>query len=104
MTWKAANKKYRDKYVCVQHSVTKELAMAGKYGEIWQCSSDKDSCVVTSNTIAKRISKLLNEEFVGTDKHDENLFTFDTKLLPQIKKLLKIPNSRPSQIKNAEEF
>lgn len=105
MDWKPANKKYRNKYVCVQHSVTKELALAGKYGEIWKYSENKDACIVKSNTIAKKISKALSEkDFEIANKIEENLFVFDTNFLPQIKKLLKVPNSRPSQLKYAQEF
>jgi len=105
MNWKAANKKYRDRYICVQNTVTKELALAGKHGEIWKYDDTRDACVVTSNTIAKKISKLLGEsEFSNTDKSEENLFVFNSELLPQIKKMLKVPRSRPSQIKNAESF
>lgn len=87
------------KYRAIMNKKTKELALSGKYGEIWEVGPQTCGAVIISNTVANKI--------LGTDakKGDEVIAEFDIADLDRWVKLLKIPTRQLKlQLKYANAF
>lgn len=78
-----------------------ELALAGRYGEIWQSSPDTYRAIITRGRIAKRY---LPKEHWPILPTDETLVTFPAAHLPIWVERLKIPRTRPTQARYANSF
>lgn len=98
--WIVSNSKIADK-IALQHSITKELCLFGKFGEIWP-NGDSYKALVKGN-LKSKISRFLElTAEVGTYEC-ELLVNFTNKQLPFIVSMLKVPRSANAQLEIANE-
>lgn len=75
----------------IKHKITRELALVGKHGSVWEHSSTHCRAVITSFKVAR---KHLPKDKWPVDKTDETLVTFGIEELEKWVKILKIPVQR----------
>lgn len=92
---------------CIEHRSTKaklikdkDLILAGKYGFIYNFDKNNYQIIITSSYIANKYLKLKDKAIKG----EEVGIKVDTAEALKWTKRLKIPNSRPSQIKYMENL
>ena len=73
-----ASKQLLGGYPCVEHVVTKELSIIGRYGEIWQHDKLTFKAIIYSHRISKRY---LPQEEWPIHAEDETLILFSAKEL-----------------------
>jgi hypothetical protein len=89
------------KYKAIKNRVSGELALVGKYGEIWQYS-DTHCCVVITSP---RIAKLhLPESKHPILKGDEARHTFPIEELDRFVNIIRVSRNRNGMIKRAEKY
>lgn len=94
-------------YACIKHRITKELCLYGHNGEIWQFSENNEprySCAVWGQQSANKMGTLLQAGLHYTKhKGEEIVFRFDSKHLSEVVKILRVPKTRPVQIRLLEK-
>ncbi len=89
----------------IKNKVTKELTLAGKYGEIWYYRPGEYAAIVTSVVVANRLRKALGYSKQKFEVGDEILLHFKAEHFDFIVKKLKIPKkSRLKQVNFANSF
>lgn len=88
------------KFKCIKHRFTKELALAGKKGEIWEFS-DTHCAAILNSTAANRYFP--NEE-PKYKKGEEKLIRFPKKDLEMWAKRLGVPKQRSAMVRFANSF
>lgn len=96
-----ASKQLLGGYPCVEHVVTKELSIIGRYGEIWQHDKLTFKAIIYSHRISKRY---LPQEEWPIHAEDETLILFSAKELVTWVKRLGIPAKPKTQAGFANAF
>ena len=79
---------------CIEHVVTKELALVGRYGEVWISGKAKCAATIYSHRIARRY---LQKDQWPIDPHDETMIVFQAQDLAAWVKRLVMPKKPESQ-------
>jgi hypothetical protein len=86
------------KHKAIKHRITGELALVGKYGEIWQVSDTHCVALIRSSRVAK---KYLPEAYHPVQAGDETRWRFPISELAEWIKRLKITKNREGMIRMA---
>lgn len=87
----------------IKHRYTKELALCGRYGEIWPYSENTYMAVLTSKSSQKNANELLSLCSRVSNKH-ETLVKFNADKLDAMTEVIKVYKTWSAQIKSANSF
>ena len=89
---------------CVQHSVTGEVALVGRYGEIWKLNNRGSyGVVILGPRVARRLGATIKQRG-RIDFGDETIFTFTEKELPLVIRAIKPFRDQNEAILAANNF
>ena len=92
-------------FLCIKHRMTRELCLSGRNSEIWVNSDDPKKRYACFTSGAKKCANLSRRLLCRQNIVDgsEARFVFEEAFLPEAVKILKIPLTRPRQIRYAEK-
>lgn len=104
--WNPSTIRFLDKYVCIKHGITNEIAMTSKKGEVWQESATHCKAVVKGIERTNKVCSALGIPLKnrGLNKDDEYLISFPNDKIDLVIKALNIKANRNSQSDYANNF
>lgn len=98
--YRASDKETLGGYKCIKNSISKELCLVSKKGEIWEYSETHYACLILSTSVANKYGKPKEK----VKKGEEFIVKFPKEQLDKWVKILGIKNNRKAMIDRANNF